>query len=505
MDNSRVKKTSNNIIWLAIYQIVAFISNLILPRLIITRYGSAYNGMVSSITQFLGFISILRLGIAGATRVSLYKSLAEEDNIATSAIVNASEQIMKRIGYVLIVYIAVLAITYPIIVDGEYRFFEIFLLVIAIGMGTFAQYFFGLTYQTLLAADQRQYISNAITTITVILNTALSVALILAGFSIQIVKIASGSLFFISPYILSRIVIKKYRIDKTIPPNMKALEKRKDAMGHSIANIIHENTDMVVLTLFSGVQVVSVYSVYALVMNDLRQVLEIFTNSGEAVFGNMWAKGEFENVKKNLNTYEFIICCFVSVVFSVTALLILPFVSLYTNGVTDIQYVIPLYACIVVLAQIFYCIRVPYLTLVQAAGKYKETKNGAYIEAAVNLSVSIVLVKFIGISGVAIGTLLANMIRTIQYEWFIRKHMISRGWLVFLKRLLWIALNVLLTVVCGYWFTIRLSYVSWSMWIITGVILVFISALICCISSYVFYKDDMKEFFLVAKRLIRRR
>ena len=76
---SRLKKATYSVIFLGIYQAVVFICNLILPRFILVAYGSEYNGIVSSITQFLTFISILRLGIAGATRVELYKSLAADD------------------------------------------------------------------------------------------------------------------------------------------------------------------------------------------------------------------------------------------------------------------------------------------------------------------------------------------------------------------------------------------------------------------------------------------
>ena len=74
-----------------------FVCNLILPRLILSNYGSAYNGMVSSITQFLNLVSLLRLGVAGAVRASLYKPLAEKNKEKTGKIVKASQLFMKRI------------------------------------------------------------------------------------------------------------------------------------------------------------------------------------------------------------------------------------------------------------------------------------------------------------------------------------------------------------------------------------------------------------------------
>ena len=44
-------------------QLVTLISGFILPRLIIGQYGSEVNGLVSSITQFLAFFSMMEMGV----------------------------------------------------------------------------------------------------------------------------------------------------------------------------------------------------------------------------------------------------------------------------------------------------------------------------------------------------------------------------------------------------------------------------------------------------------
>lgn len=502
MENSRIKKASWNIAWLIVYQITIFACNLVVPRLIITTYGSAYNGMISSITQFLNFVSILRLGVAGATRVSLYKTLAEGDVKGTSAIINATERYMRRIGYVIVVYIAILATAYPLYIQSEDGFFSVAILVIAIGIGTFAQYFFGITYQTLLQADQRLYIYNGIQTVATILNTFLTVFLIMQGFTIQTVKLVSAIVFFVSPIVLNIYVTQKYSIDKSCPPNNQALNRKGDVMGHSIANIIHENTDMIVLTLFCDVKVVSVYSVYNLIVSGLKQIMSIFTTGIEAVFGNMWAKGEMESIKRNLSYFEYLMTAFVSVVFGATSMLILPFVKLYTKNVTDIEYVIPLYAAVIVLAQAFYCIRMPYLTLVQAAGHYKETKNGAYFEAILNIVSSVVLVQFIGILGTAIGTLLANVFRTLQYSTYVSDYLVKRDKSIVLKRIIWIGLNVVVADLLCANFVEAYAGNSWLTWVISGFGCVIISCVICLITSLVFYRNDLRGIANILLRMV---
>lgn len=505
MENSRLRKTYLNSIWLIINQVVAFIVSLILPRLIISTYGSAYNGMISSITQFLGFISILRLGVAGASRVSLYKSLAEGDIKKTSGIVKATEKYMQKIGYTIIVYVAVLSIVYPYILRGNYSYAEVAVLVVAIGIGTFAQYFFGITYQTLLAADQRLYVYNAVQTATVVANCALSAVLIIAGLSIQMVKLCASVIYLVNPIFLNYYVSRKYKIDKKCEPDNSALQQRGDVMGHSIANIVHENTDMIVLTIFCNVSIVSVYSVYNLVMGGIKQLLNIFTYSSEAVLGNMWAKGEKDSIRKNLSYFEYMVSSFISIVFPCTILLILPFVSLYVKGINDVEYVLPVYALIIIIAQIFFCFRTPYLSLVQAAGRYKETKHGAYLEAAINLILSVILVQFVGIVGTAVGTLAANIFRTAQYSFYVSKHLVKRSNLVVVKRLLWILLNIIVVVLVCYPFTSRVASLSWSKWVGCGIASMVISVICCVVSSYFFFRSDFNGLVSIGKRMLRRK
>jgi len=92
----RSKKALKNLSVSMLYQIISIICGLITPRLILGAYGSTYNGVVNSAKQFLSMVTILNLGIAGATRVALYKTLADKDNLATSRIVKATQIYMRK-------------------------------------------------------------------------------------------------------------------------------------------------------------------------------------------------------------------------------------------------------------------------------------------------------------------------------------------------------------------------------------------------------------------------
>ena len=69
------KLKRNSIVALAA-QIVNIISAFILPRLILSTFGSDVNGLVNSISQFLQIIGLLELGVGAVVESSLYKRLS---------------------------------------------------------------------------------------------------------------------------------------------------------------------------------------------------------------------------------------------------------------------------------------------------------------------------------------------------------------------------------------------------------------------------------------------
>ena len=137
---------------------------------------------------------------------------------------------------------------------------------------------------------------------------------------------------------------------------------------------------------------------------------------------------------------------------------------------------------------------------------YKETKKGAYFEAGLNIVSSIILVQYIGIIGTAVGTLLANLFRTIQYSTYVSQKLIPRNNSIIVKRIIWTSLNVLLSDLICSRFVIAYASLSWTMWIVSGIGCVFVSLLVCLITSYFFYRSDIGGLInLMRRMLIRKR
>lgn len=204
----RTKKAVLNMAFGLLYQAVAIICGLITPRLILATFGSTYNGVISSATQFLNMINILTLGIIGTTRVALYKTLAVGDDLGTSKIMKATKHYMKKVGFCVIIYAAVLCVIYPYISNNSLSHLENAILIAIVSISTFAQFFFGISNMTLLNADQSSYVTNILDIIKIILNTICVAILISMDMSIFTVKLGSSLVFLVTPIIMN-IYVKK--------------------------------------------------------------------------------------------------------------------------------------------------------------------------------------------------------------------------------------------------------------------------------------------------------
>lgn len=503
----RTKKAFLNMATSMLYQIVATICGLITPRLILSAFGSTYNGVITSVTQFIGMISILTLGITGATRLALYKPLADKDTIRISRIMRATEIYMRKVALGLLIYVGILCVIYPYISHNDLTPSQCRIIVAIVSIGTFAEYFFGITNQALLTADQSSYVFNLFHVSKTLLNTILVLVLIRLGASIFIVKLGSSIVYFIIPIIFNAYAKKKYGLIKNIEPDNTALKQRGAIAIHAVANLVHNNTDLTLLTLFADAKVISVYTIYYLVIGKIKTLMQVITNGMEAAFGNMWVNKEYDKLNVSFSAYEYMLYAFTAIVFSCVGLLIIPFIRIYTILVTDINYVnIPL-ALLITVTEALYCIRHPYLTLVYATGYYEETKTGAIIEALLNIVISLIFVNVIGLSGVVIGTLVAHIFRTTQFAIFVSKTVLRRKLLVVVKRLVWTVFSIAVIVAIKVLFVDKyiIFQVGWKDWFINAFITAFISTLVTLFSSYLFYPDDLKYLFKSFKRIFKKR
>lgn len=490
------KSFLNNTLAAIINQAVALICAFILPRQLLIFYGSEVNGLVSSIGQFLSFVSLLDFGISSVVQATLYKPIAENDLKGVSKVLTASQKFFQRIGIAFIIYTAVLAIIYPAEIESSLGYFSTVILIVAISFSSLCEYLFGITNQVLLNADQKAYVQLGIRSLSTILNTVVSIILMHKGASIVIVKIFSSLIFALRPFLMMFYIKRHYDYNYHEPYDDNPIKQKWNGLAHHVASFIFGNTDVVVLTLFSSLQNVSVYSVYLLVVSGLNRLYATCLTGAESVFGRLYAEENHDKLKNTFSIIEWISHNAVVFLFSNAAVLMLDFVRIYTLGVDDINYIHPAFSCLIIASYGLCCLRNVYNVLICAAGHFKQTQWSSIIEAALNLGISLLLVRRFQLVGIAIGTFLAILYQLVYYFIYLHRNVIYIAYRSLVKLAL---LDCAMVGIITYVGKFLPSATNYRDFLVKGVesvaISVVVIAIVNCIFNNLFIRIVMRKIF----------
>lgn len=497
----RGKKALKNVFTSLLLQLISMICGFITTYQIIKTYGSGINGLLASITQFLSYITLLESGFGSVLKSVLYKPIANNNKKEINSILSSSNSFFRKIAYIFIVYVSILCFILPNVLSKNFEILFTISLILILGISVFVEYYFGLTYTLFLQAEQKNYITSITKIITLIINTIAVVLLIKIGMNIQIVKLASVLIFLLRPIIQYIYIKKKYEI-KIEKKSNYVIKQKWDGIAQHIAYVIYNNTDVVLLTLFCDIKEVSVYALYANITNGVCNLVKSFSNGMDSSFGNMIAKKEHDTLNRSFSAYEGFYFTISTIIFSALLFSIVPFINIYVGKISDINYIRPLFAYLIVIDRYISTIREPYNSLIIAAGHFKETRYGNYIESFLNIFISLILVTKYGIVGVMIGTLFAISFRTMSFMYHTSKFILKRNIIKNIKR-------VLITI-CEFLIIFMISKIiiinsnNYINWFIDSIIFTFISTFAVFIINRLFYKENVSNILSIFKNIIKR-
>ena len=491
------KVTLINIISSLTLQVVTLISGFIIPKIILTNFGSSVNGLVSSLNQFLSYITLIEGGITGVVLANLYKPLVDHDNKKISAVLVTAKKFFNKIGYLFIAYSIGVAVVYPILSKEGFSWSFVASLTVVLSLNLLIQYLFSLSFRVLLQADKKLYVISFTQIVITVCNIACAFFSVKIYPSIHLLKLLTGLLYIIQPLVYGYFVKKHYSINWGTEPDDNLLKERWNGFAINCAAFIHNSTDITILTIFTNLATVSIYGVYTLVTNGLNGLFAAVFRAIAPTVGQAYAKGDEHELNKKLDLFEFITFISVYFCFTLSGLLITPFVQLYTNGITDVDYIQPIFGVLIVMAEGLYLIKEPHLDLSYSANKFKELSVPAFVEAGINILVSIILVHKLGLIGVAIGTIAGMTYRMAYQIYFTTKIVKNRKQWIFYKKLLAFSFVTLIGVaICHF---VPLTEITVWNWVLHAFIYALIFGVLYLILSLLLFKKDvryLKEYIL---------
>lgn len=382
----------------------------------ISTLGSAYLGVNALLTNVLGVLSFMELGIGAAMSYSLYKPVAEHNAPRIRALTRFYRKVYRIIALLVTVIGLALLPFIPYIAKGAENIGDLRLYYLLFLAANVLSYF--AVYKTsIAAAEQRNYIVTNINTVaSIVMQAAQIVALLVweSYLSFLIVMLLGRAVqqLFLNWYLSRRY--REYLADPEFPITDEELEPIKKnvkaLIWHKIGDIAINQTDSIIIAAFVNVTILGMISNYNLIVTTATMLLTVVINAAIGSFGNAIATSSPEDVYRNYKTYRFAAFWIYGLATAGMAALISPLITLWLGATMLIQQ-----GVVLLILLNFYMLghRATIVALRSAAGIWSADKFLPLVQAVVNLAGGIVLVQTIGVIGVYVATIAQGLIATV--------------------------------------------------------------------------------------------
>lgn len=457
----KAKRSLYNLFFNIISLLITFALGIIIPKLFIVNLGSEANGLVSSVGQIFSYVSLLEAGIGATAIQALYKPIVEDDKNRMNQILSASNRQYKKIGFIYILCIIIIAFVYPLVVSVDLPKWQVIGVICFSGLGSAINFLLQQNYVVLLSAEGKGYVTTNLNLIVNVIVSLSKAILLLNGFNI--VSVLGAQFFFtLLRIIFMRIYIKRHYkwLDTNVEPDYSALHNQRYVLVQQISYFVYTNTDVTLLTFMSNLKVVSVYTLYNMIIGVIESVVSAFTSSIVFALGQLYNEN-FDKFKIIFKAFDSFYMTLVFASFSVVYVFMMPFLLIYTKGITDINYIDYTLTLLFVILKMVQTLRSQSQNVINLAGHFKETQNSSIVEAVMNIVISIIGVRYIGIYGLLIGSIVSCFYKGIVITHYADNAILKASRKeIAMRYVRWVA--YILVFVCIYFFVPKILPTSFN-------------------------------------------
>lgn len=411
---SRTQNSTRNIFFSLSGMLLSTVLTFVNRTVFIHSLGLNYLGLNGLYSNILSFLSIAELGIGNAISFSLYKPLAQKDNGKIASYMNLFRVCYLVIGSFILAMGLILIpfLDYFVNFDSSVNinYNSIYYLFL---INTVAPYFLFSYKSTVLYADQKAYIVSKKDMLYQTVTILLQVVALFVFKNYYLYLVIGTAVITIKNYSLSKIVdkmypeIRDYKINNLTRDEKKTLLKNVFSLSLTkISGVVYSSTDNIIISTFVNTLTVGLYSNYTMVVNMIKGIIASFFNAFTASIGNLNSENDSDKLYGVFKKLNFVNFWLYGYLFIGLNCLLNVFISIWVGEHAIFSPLNVFLICVMFL--------IPGMNNVinifkDACGLYWQTKYRAVATAFVNLIVSVILVKKIGIAGVFLGTIIAYL------------------------------------------------------------------------------------------------
>ncbi|MCF7913232.1 MAG: oligosaccharide flippase family protein [Candidatus Cloacimonetes bacterium] len=519
MDNNLKKQIAVNTFANYVLTISRFITQIFLTRILFLNLGEVSYGFWALLWSIFGYSLLLDFGFG--TSVQKYS--------AEVTVTGDYEKYNRQISTVITSY----ALMSSLIVIATLVMSQLLTKLFIFPEGTDVIYyrrvfiFFGLgaaltfpsgAFTEILRGINKIYLRNLVKFITLILNFAGIIIIFKLGYGLLELAIFSIIINLSSNLIMAALCFKMLPKMRIVPKFFQ-LKMLKEVISFSIfaylimfSNIIIFKTDQIVLGLMLGITAITVYQIASRSANMLLQFTHQFQETLTPVAAALHKDGQHGRLRRILFNSNRIIAVTSTLLFIILTALIKPVLLVWLeidpanpqyaetyNSIIHIAYIMNISIYLLLL------FRSGSSKVLLMTGSHKFLSYVAISESIMNVGFSILFIKLLGVVGVAIGTLIPNIIlgifvvfpRAAKYSQISIRETVSRIYLP-------TAIICLLPLIFVGYINYRIPLPQWHF--ITIVWVSSLMALLYLIPAWfiMITKDERHGFILNLRKLLHR-
>lgn len=503
---SRVKKSLLNARVNLIFYFLTLVLSFFSRKIFLDTLGADFVGLTGTLQNLLGFLNLAELGISTAIGYVLYKPLFDHDEEKITEIISVFGYLYRWIGFVILGAGLVLACFLPLIFPNTQFemgiiFFAYFSFLASSLIGYFANY-----KQTLLGADQKNYVVTAYFQTATIIKTLIQMAsayytgsyylwvAIELIFGIIYSFILNWKINQVYPWLRSSIKAGK----RFFPYNKIIINKAKQLFVHLLASVGRTQFLPLLIYAFASLTTVAYYGNYMIIVNKISSLVNNLLGSTSAGVGNLISENNTNKIFRvywELNAMRFLIAGII--VFSIYYL-IDPFIALWLGS----KYLLDKEVLIVIACNLFiYLVRGTNEQFIYGYGLFYDIW-APIVTLLITIITSLILGYYYGLVGVLLGDLASSLtIICIWKPYFL----FSKGfkvsiWIYWRKIIKYMTILLIVWIFSGiiirFLICPLMNIDSFSIWVVFSLLVVSIFSILYLIGLFLFDSGTMRNLFV---------
>lgn len=410
MKIERSKNAGRNIIFGIILKVYQILIPFIMRTAMIYFMGVQYLGLNSLFTSILQVLNLAELGVGSAMVYSMYKPIAEDDKKTICALMALYQKYYRIIGIVIAVLGSLLLPFIPKLIKSDLPVdMNIYILYLLNLAATVLSYWLFAYKNCLITAHQRVDINSKVLLITSTIQyllQILAIAVFKDYYLYLIIMLATQAFTNVFTSVLVDKMFPQYKAGgKLATQDVNNINQRiRDLFTAKFGAVVVGSADTIVISAFLGLTALAIYQNYYFIQKSVSSLVAVFYTSVTAGIGNSLVTESKEKNYNDLKKFTFIICWILCICCSCFIVLYQPFMELWVGK----KFLLPFDMLILFCIYFYVCeLSMVWATVKDAAGLWHSDRFRPLAGATVNLILNIILVRYIGLYGILLSTIIS--------------------------------------------------------------------------------------------------